>query len=112
MTSAEFRPVAAPATLGRLWWLPSHGYGNGLDDHAWAPVLDVDARVAMILLDAFRAAGVPAYTASLTPHTHASRDGWATYRIWVGSSAYGRAEDTLLAVMPGLIHRFGPEIVR
>ena len=45
---------------GRLWWLPAGGDGNGLDDQAWAPVLEVSRRVVPALLDALAAAGVPA----------------------------------------------------
>jgi hypothetical protein len=29
------------ARQGRLWWLPAGGYGNGLEDAAWAPVLGI-----------------------------------------------------------------------
>jgi hypothetical protein len=88
--------------VGRLWWLPAHGHGNGLDDQAWAPVLDVDASIMGPLLEALRAAGVPAYAATDRPSQSMQGD-WPTYRIWVGTSAYGRAEDTLITVMPALL---------
>ncbi len=92
--------------LSRRYWLPDNGYGNGLDDRAWAPILDVDARIVAPLLEALRVAGVPAYAAP--PRLTARRfnmpdDAWPSYRLWVGSSAHGTAEDTLVAVLPRLL---------
>jgi len=39
-----------------------------------------------------------------SPRYPAERHAWAgpAYRIWVGTSAYGRAEETLITVMPSL----------
>jgi hypothetical protein len=46
-------PVSRPAEQygqrGRLWWLPSGGYGNGLDDDAWAPLLEISEQVVPTL---------------------------------------------------------------
>jgi hypothetical protein len=101
-------PVSRPVRThqhGTLWWLPSGGQGNGLGDAAWAPVLDVPAGIVAPLLAAFSAARVPAYAAQPDPFSRCidrrvgARRGW---RIWVGTSAYGRAEDVLLSVMPAL----------
>lgn len=63
---------------GRLWRLPPGGQRNGLEDQARAPVLQISEQTLPQVLDASRDAGVP------------------------GASAYGRAEDALLAVMPRL----------
>jgi hypothetical protein len=102
MTAPISRTVHRPTAAGRLRWLPAHGYGNGLDDDAWAPALEVDARIMALLLEAFRAAGVPAYVATERP-SEAAGEAWPSYRIWVGTSAYGRAEDVLIEVMPALL---------
>lgn len=101
MSAQVSRPAARLGRVYRLWWLPPGGFGNGLDDQAWALALHVSGRVVPHLLCALREAGVPAYTAALRePH---DRDGQpATYQLWVGASAYGRAESVLLAVMPRL----------
>jgi hypothetical protein len=101
MTAPVSRPAAQPGRFGRLWWLPAGGYGNGLDDQAWAPVLQVSGQVVPQLMSALREAAVPAYAARLRQ----PRDrGWQSesYQLWVGASAYGRAEAVLLAVMPRL----------
>lgn len=60
MTAPASRPFEQ---RGRVWWLPPHGHGNGLDDDSWAPVLEVDERIVEPLLSAFRSARVPAYAA-------------------------------------------------
>jgi hypothetical protein len=45
MTVPVSRPVARLGRFGRLWWLPAGGHGNGLDDCAWAPVLQVSGQI-------------------------------------------------------------------
>ena len=105
MTAPHARPMWRPGQMDRRYWLPDHGYGNGLDDRAWAPILDVDVRIVAVLLDALRAADVPGYAARPRPGgqpPHAPAEPWPSYRLWVGTSAYGTAEDTLMAVLPRL----------
>ena len=63
MTAPVSRPAARLGRFGRLWWLPAGGYGNGLDDQAWAPALQVSGQVVPQLLSALREAAVPAYAA-------------------------------------------------
>lgn len=92
MSASVSRPVTQPQRFGRLWWLPSGGISNGIDDDAWAPILDVTAGEVTLLLAALRAAGVPAYAA----HSRATE---ASYRLWVGSSGHARAEETLIRVL-------------
>lgn len=105
MAAPISRPVARPGQPGRLWWLPSGGYGNGLDDDSWAPVLELSEQVVPQVLRAMEDAGVPAYAA---PSRAAAgrlgdRSGRpAGYQLWVGASAYGTAESVLLAAMPRL----------
>ena len=101
MTASVSRPAGQPSRLG---WLPAGGYGNGLDDQAWAPALRVSEQV--VLLDGLRAAGAPACAARMRPPL---RRPWDRRRkppdscqLWVGASAYSRAEAALLAVMPRL----------
>jgi len=91
---------AAAAAIRPTVVAPSGRQGNGIDDDAWAPILEVGAGIAVPLLGAFRAAGVPAYAASTQPAL--SRMAAPAYRIWVGASAYGRAEESLITVMPSL----------
>jgi len=101
MTAQASRPAAQLHRFGRLWWLPVGGYGNGLDDEAWAPALQVSGQVVQELLAALREAAVPAYAARVGgPRELGSRP--ESYQLWVGASGYGRAEAVLLAVMPRL----------
>jgi hypothetical protein len=63
MTASVSRPAEQTGRWGRLWWLPAGGYGNGLDDDAWVPVLEVSERVVPTVLGVLGEAGVPAYAA-------------------------------------------------
>jgi hypothetical protein len=105
MTAPISRPAEQSARPGRLWWLPPGGYGNGLDDSAWAPVLEISEQIVPDVLRALADAGVPGYAAPAHPPGYRLRDRSRrpeTWRLWVGASAHGRAEDVLVAVMPGL----------
>ncbi len=105
MTAPESRPMHYGAPPGRLWWLPAGGYGNGLDDDSWAPLLEVSEQVVPQVLGVLRDAGVPAYAASAHPAASRLRDRSARpsgYQLWVGASAYGTAEAVLLSAMPSL----------
>jgi len=108
MTAPISRPAEQPASPGRLWWLPAGGYGNGLDDDAWAPVLELSEHVVPDVLRALADAAVPGYAAPAHPAGYRLRDRSrrpGTYRLWVGASAHGRAEEVLVAIMPRLARR-------
>ncbi len=74
MTAPISRPAGQPARPGRLWWLPAGGYGNGLDDAAWAPVLELSGQVVADVLRALADAGVPGYAAPAHPPGYRLRD--------------------------------------
>jgi len=116
MPASVSRPLTQPHGLGRLWWLPSNGEDNGLDDAAWAPIADVSASIVAPLLAAFRAARVPAYAAPAN-QILTRRNGRGAraserrrraapereiYHIWVGTSGHARAEEVLRIVLPRL----------
>lgn len=105
MTTPLSRPAPRYGGCGRLWWLPAGGLGNGLDDDAWAPALEISERVVPQVLGALYRAGVPAYAAPAGLAADRLRDRSARppgYQLWVGASAYGEAESALLAVMSSL----------
>ena len=109
MTAAVLRSINVDS-LPRLGWLPAGGQGNDLDDHAWAPVLELCDGDVPAVLAALRAASVPAYAApahiaGAGPHSRGTGD--HDWQLWVGTSAYGTAEAVLLTVMPALTHRRG-----
>jgi hypothetical protein len=102
-------PVPRPATRAShpdgLGWLPAGGYSNGLSDHSWAPVLVISEQVVPQVLRVLRAALVPAYAAPTSPAAGWLRDRSgqpADCQLWVGATAYGRAEAALLAAMPSV----------
>lgn len=100
------KPLVYAASAGRLWWLPAGGRGNGLDDDSWAPVLELSEQVVSQVLSRLRDAGVPAYAAparSAAARLHDRSGRPAGWELWVGASAYGRAEAALVAMMPALV---------
>lgn len=106
MSASAPLPVSHPDRFGRLWWLPPGGHGNGLDDAAWAPIADVDAVLVDPLFRALRVAGVPAYAAPVRRSARSPRRRAlipsGRFRVWVGTSAYGRAEEVLLVTLASL----------
>jgi hypothetical protein len=106
MAARVTRRVQQPAgQFARLWWLPAGGYGNGLNDNSWVPVLEISEQIVPQVLRVLRDAGVPGYAAPARLAASRLRDrserptGWG---LWVGASGYGRAEAALLAAMPSL----------
>ncbi len=95
MSAPASRPFRQTGKFGRLWWLPAGGEGNGLDDAGWAPIADIPAHIAGRLLADLHDAGVPAYTARVT--------GQRQWRLWVGTSRYGAAEEVLRVRLPALL---------
>jgi len=105
MSASVSRPLPQARRPGPLWWLPPGGYGNGLDDEAWAPVLEISQRIVPELLALLGEAGVPAYAAPARSAAARLRDRTGrpeSYRLWVGASAHGAAENALVVVMPYL----------
>jgi hypothetical protein len=105
MSAPVSRPAEQAGQRGRLWWLPSGGYGNGLDDDTWAPVLEVSEQIVPALLQMLGEAGVPAHAAPARSGAHRLRDHSRRpegYQLWVGASAYGQAEMILVTAMPYL----------
>ena len=102
MTAPVSRPLSHAGEPGRLWWLPAGGHGNGLDDDAWAPVLEISPQIVPALLEVLREAGVPAYAAPAYTRPRCRTEHPESYRLWVGASAYGEAERALITAMPHL----------
>ncbi len=69
------------------------------------PVLEVSERVVPAVLGVLGEVGVPAYAAPARSGASRLKDRTrrsAGYQLWVGASAHGRAELTLVRVMPYL----------
>lgn len=106
MAAPISRNVVHAEQFGRLWWLPPGGCGNGLDDSAWIPALEISEQVVADVLGRLREASVPAYAAPARPAWQRLREPSGRpegCRLWVGASGYGRAESVLMTIMPGLV---------
>ncbi|MEU6173653.1 hypothetical protein ABZ832_17245 [Streptantibioticus parmotrematis] len=99
---------SAASTAFAPAWLPPTGHGNGLTAPSWAPIADVDVRVVDPLLDLMAAARVPAHAAHaprpVRPLLPERPDRPETWRLWVGSTSYSKAEHVLVTCLPGLLH--------
>jgi hypothetical protein len=107
MTESVSRFAEQIGRQGRLWRLPPGGYRNGLDDEAWVPVLKVRERTVPTVLCVLAEAGVPAYAAPASSGASRLEDDMGRpepYQLWVGASAYGRAEMALARLTPYLTH--------
>lgn len=116
MAGSTHRLIHDLGDRGTAFWLPPGGWGNGLPDESWTQLVDLTSEVAgnLILLE-FLEAGVPGYAARVKPPGRANvRPGYRDaqrVRIWVGCSAYGRAETTLMHFMPALVRRLGDNVI-
>lgn len=109
MTGSQHEILADHSRRNPAFWRSPGGWDNGLDDAAWVAVLDVaNSYLATFLLFELQQDRVPAYAApvrtSSGPHS--------AVRIWVGASTHGRAQSSLMRLLPNLISRLGPGIVR
>jgi hypothetical protein len=114
MSASVTKPLRLPERFGRLRWLTSKGQGNGLSDAAWAPIAEVDAAVVPALLAELQAADVPAFAAPVSVRPLSASRGRRPQaavkqrsRLWVGSGACSRAEETLRIKLPALLRRTG-----
>lgn len=108
MSASASRPLHRLERFGHLWWLPSHGQGNGLSDGGWAPIADVDGLIVLRLLADLRAVGAPAYAARIAERPSRRRSSGESaaqsrWRLWVGTKAYSRAEEVLRVRLPVLL---------
>lgn len=86
-------------TVGRAYWLPPTGQGNGLDAASWAPILVVEPRVARRLLGSLGAWGVPAFAGPESPRR--PRSAW---RLWVDPRHYAQAQDIIASTLGRVVH--------
>ena len=92
--------------LGRPYWLPPYGHGNGLDALFWVCIAEIPRSVVSVVLDALRALDIPGWVAPTTaPYkTHGVEDGTAAYRLWVATIQFDSAEDVLMRVLNDSAH--------
>lgn len=115
LSNSTTRLAGDVAHFGKAYWLPACGWDNGLDDDAWAAILDVTSeRAARLVLHELKKACVPGYAAPVTRAggpSHLTRADRNRFRIWVGSGSYGRGETTILQFLPELIRLNGAKVI-
>ena len=83
--------------MGRAYWLPPGGIGNGLNAQTWALLVDADASILMLLMDTLREADIPAHAVRLD--LLGRRSPASMFRIWVDTWTHARAEDVVREVL-------------
>ncbi|HET6188619.1 MAG TPA: hypothetical protein VFE59_16715 [Trebonia sp.] len=84
--------------LGRAYWLPPGGIGNGLDAESWVPLVDVRVGQVTGLLQALREAGIAGYAAH--PDRFGRSSPGSAFRVWVDTWTHARAEDVVARTIP------------
>lgn len=104
MTASPETPDPAHHDPGMMYWLPPHGFGNGIPAHAWAILADLSENQVGPTLFTLADAHIGAYVATehitpMQPHDPA-----IVWRLWVDSLQYRHAEDILIEEL-----RSGPQ---
>lgn len=100
MTAPDHSQIDRRGSPSSVYWLKFDGHGNGREAEAWAPIVDIDERLAWRLLDVLATAGVAAYAAPLSVRATLSRSADRIERVWVDVVAYARAEDVVRVELP------------
>lgn len=103
MSASNESPISAIdlLQLGRPYWLPPYGHGNGLDALFWGCIAELPRSVIPVALEALRAQDIPGWAAPIAaPYkTHGMEGDEAPYRLWVATIQYDSAEDVLMRVL-------------
>lgn len=99
MSTSDEQPISADRylRLGRPYWLPPDGHGNGLDALTWAQLARIPHAAAERLLAALRDKDIPGWTAPVDPHHHPEA-ATAMYDVWVATIDIDSAEDVAMAL--------------
>lgn len=84
---------------GPMFWLPPHGFGNGVSAQAWAELADLAEDELETVLFALRNAGIAGYVATVRTRVLKPGDTEVRYRLWVDSLLYRHAEDLLMELL-------------
>ena len=86
--------------FGRAYWLPPFGQGNGLDALFWAPLAELPGDRVDAVLDALRAADIPAWAAVARRSRPAgSPAAGRSHDLWVASVQVDEAQDVVLRML-------------
>lgn len=99
MSGGEERPLSAEEffRLGRAYWLPPDGHGDGLDALTWAQLARIPHADAERVLAALGEHGIPGWVAPVD--RHAPDSDITPYDVWVATIDIDAAEDVAMAVL-------------
>jgi len=99
MSSANEQPIAAPdaISMGRPYWLPPAGRGNGLDARFWSQIAQVPQAMADPLLLSLRDAGIPGWASAVHPFGQPHPDDpEAPYDVWIATERHDAGEEVVM----------------
>jgi len=99
MTTSPNVPDPAYNTRSLIYWLPPHGFGNGIHAQAWAILADLTEQQIWDVLLALSEADIAGYVAVERTTPLQSGDPTTAWRLWVDSLQYRHAEDILMEVV-------------
>lgn len=99
MSSGQEQPISPEQMfrMGRAYWLPPDGHGNGLEALTWAQLARIPHAHAERVLAALRVRQIPGWTAPVD--RHAPQDDAALYDVWAATIDIDQAEDTAMQVL-------------
>ena len=99
MSASEERPISASdlISLGRPYWLPPVGYGNGMDALFWTQLARLPHADADLLLHALAEQRLPGWIAPVDRHHPESDE--ALYDVWTATTDIDTAEDIVMTLM-------------
>lgn len=86
-----------------MFWLPPHGFGNGVPAGAWAQLADLTGDEMADVMFALAEHGIGGYAAEVRPALARRSEG--PYRLWVDTLQYRHAEDLLMDLLHARQHR-------
>lgn len=100
MNAPRETPDHSIGRRGVAFWLPPHGFDNGLPAAAWAEIADLSEHELPTVLLALSEARIAVYAAIVHPRlADVIRDDRSAYRIWVDTMRFRQAEDVLMEVL-------------
>ena len=83
--------------MGRAYWLPPDGHGNGLEALTWAQLARLPHADAERVLAALREHDIPGWVAPVD--RHAPQDDAASFDVWVATIDIDAAENVAMDVL-------------
>ncbi|HWU46097.1 MAG TPA: hypothetical protein VN133_05005 [Humibacter sp.] len=99
MSSASEQPITGSDAIymGRPYWLPPIGRGNGLDARFWSQIAQVPQAMTGPLLSNLRAGGIPGWVSAVHPFGEPHPDDpELPYDVWIATSNFDSGEEVVM----------------